>query len=231
LVDLAFAAAEAHDAIITIGIVPTRPEVGYGYLKLGEVVSGELREVEAFVEKPDTATAEHYVASGQYLWNGGMFFTKARRLLDEIRAHMPEIADGLDAIAAALGTEAAGEVCDSVYPRLPSISIDYGVMERTAPVMTIGGDFGWNDVGSWSALADYNDADADGNVILGTAVTHQATGNIVVGEADTIVALAGVHDLIVVRSGDAILVLPRDRSQDVRALVDAMRDGDLENFL
>ncbi len=231
VVDLAFAAAEQHDAIITIGIVPTRPETGYGYLQVGEGLSGELRHVEAFVEKPDGATAEHYIASGDYLWNGGMFFTKARRLLDEIRNHMPTTADGLDTIAAALGTDKAQAVCDAVYPTLPRISIDYGVMEQTSEVMTIAGDFAWNDVGSWDALADVAQANHDTNVCIGTVITHEATGNVIMTDDDTIVAVAGVDDLVIVRSGNAILVVPRSRCQDVRQLVDAMQNGDLEQFL
>ena len=236
VVELAFAAAEDHEAIITVGIVPTRPETGYGYLKLGEPVAAELHHIEAFVEKPDAQTAIGYVESGRYLWNGGMFFTKAARLLDEIRAYMPETAKGLQTIADALARQEEGqpdaeEVCRRVYPTLPSVSIDYGVMERTSPVMTIRGDFAWNDVGSWNALADYCPSDDDGNVMVGNAVTHEAGNNIVVSDADTIVAIAGVHDLVVVQSGNAVLVLPRDRAQDVRALVDAMRDGNLNEYL
>ncbi len=231
IVDLAFSAAEQHDAIITIGIVPTRPETGYGYLNVGTEVAGELKRIDAFVEKPNEETAAMYIATGDYLWNGGMFFTKARRLLDEIRLHMPETGKGLDTIAAALGTSEAQAVCDAVYPTLPKVSIDYGVMERTTPVFTISGDFDWNDVGSWSALADYKEADASGNITLGTVVTHEANGNIVVGDADTVIALAGVSDLIVVRSGNAVLVLPRDRSQDVKALVEELKKQGHEAFL
>ncbi len=230
-IELAFTAAEEHDAIITVGIVPTRPETGYGYLKVGSTVAGNLRYIDSFVEKPNAETAAMYVATGDYLWNGGMFFTKAQRLLDEIRKHMPETGEGLDAIAKALGTNQAQKVCNDVYPSLPKVSIDYGVMERTTPVMTIGGDFGWNDVGSWAALADYRSADTNGNVTLGTVVTHDARNNIVVGDSGTIVALAGVSDLIVVQSGNGILVLPRERSQDVKSLVDALKAEGHEAFL
>ncbi len=228
---LAFEAAEAHDAIVTVGIVPTRPETGYGYLKLGDIVAGDVRTIDAFVEKPDLETAKGYLDSGDYLWNGGMFFVKAAHLLAEIRRHMPDTGKGLDAIAASLGSNEARSVCESIYPTLPRISIDYGVMEHASPVMTIAGDFEWNDVGSWTALADYTKPDANGNVLLGTVVTHDASGNIVVGDDGTVVALAGVSNLIVVRSGDAVLVLPRDRSQDVRAIVEALRAEDLQKFL
>lgn len=229
--ELAFAAAEEHEAIITIGIVPTRPETGYGYLRVGDAVSGELLQIEAFVEKPDADTAKGYLEAGNYLWNGGMFFTRADRLLQEIGKHMPEIAEGLQTIADALSGDDAQAVCDRVYPTLPAISIDYGVMERTHPVMTIPGDFAWNDVGSWTALADYCPTDAQGNVVLGEAVTHEAEGNILVSDADTVVAVAGVDNLVVVQSGNAVLVLPRERAQDVRALVEAMKAGKLSEYL
>jgi mannose-1-phosphate guanylyltransferase len=229
--DLAFAAAEEHEAIVTVGIVPTRPETGYGYLRVGESVQGELEQIEAFVEKPDAERAKEYLASGDYLWNGGMFFTKASRLLDEMRVHMPESAAGLQTIADALGTDEAQEVCDRVYPTLLSVSIDFGVMEKTKAVMTIRGDFGWNDVGSWSALADYCEADEDGNVVVGRAVTFDAKNNVIVADKGRVVAVAGVSNMVVVQSGDAVLVLPRDRAQDVRALVDKLRSRNLDEYL
>ncbi len=231
VVDLAFSAAEDHDAIITVGIVPTRAETGYGYLNVGDVVEGEMRAVKTFVEKPDAKTAEGYWKSGDYLWNGGMFFTKASRLLSEIRKFMPETADGLDRIAQALAEGNGDAVCNEIYPSLPRVSIDYGVMEKTSPVFSIGGDFDWNDVGSWSALADYRAPDDNGNVIMGVSVTHDASGNIIVGDPDTVIAVAGVTGLVIVQSGDAVLVLPREKVQDVRALVTALKEGNLESFL
>ncbi len=231
VLSLAFATAETEDAIVTVGIVPIRPETGYGYLKLGKKHSEQVSEVAEFVEKPDSETAQRYLDSGEYLWNGGMFITKAARLLSEIERLMPETYKGLKTIADALSEGRGAEVCARVYPELPSISIDYGVMEKTSPVLTIAGDFQWNDVGSWSALPDYRDADSDGNVILGTAITHDASNNILVGDPDKMVAVAGISNMVVVQSGDAVLVLPRDRVQDVRALVQAMRDGKLDQFL
>ncbi len=231
VLDLAFSAAAQHEAIITLGIVPTRAETGYGYLKVGDQIEGELESIEAFVEKPDAQRALTYLQSGDYLWNGGMFFTKAQRLLDEIRVHMPETAKGLQTIAEALGSDSAQEVCSRVYPTLPSVSIDFGVMEKTSPVLTIRGDFGWNDVGSWSALADYCEADGAGNVVVGQAVTHEAKDNILVSDSGNIIAVAGVDNLVVVQSGNAVLVLPKERVQDVRALVDAMRSGNLDEYL
>jgi mannose-1-phosphate guanylyltransferase len=177
--------------------------------------------VARFVEKPDRATAERYVASGNYLWNGGMFFVPARRLRAEIARHLPALHAGLDELAAALARGPAdfAAAMAQVYPTLPSISIDHGVMEKTSGILTVPGDFGWNDVGAWSALADIRPADATGNVVDGEAVLVDARRNIVSAEPGALVALVGVEDLVVVQAGGAVLVLPRGRAQDVKEIV------------
>lgn len=231
VVDTAFAVAEARDAIVTVGLVPSRPETGFGYLEVGDAVDDRARRVVRFVEKPDRATAEQYLSAGTYLWNGGMFFVRAARLLADIEEHMPDTFAGLARIRDALGTAVAGAVTDEVYPTLPKISIDYGVMEKARDVLTVPGDFGWNDVGSWSALADYRPANGDGNVVDGDVVTHDATGNIIVADPGYAIAVVGVSDVVVVQAGNAVLVVPRDRAQDVREAVAALRDGDLDDYL
>lgn len=232
----AFALAAERDVIVTIGIVPTRPEPGFGYLALGEPLAGApgARAVERFVEKPDAETARAYYESGAYLWNAGMFFVGARRLLRDIEALLPETFAGLDAIARALregGEDVAAARAAEVYPELPGISIDHGVMERTRGVVTLPGDFGWNDVGSWAALSDYRPADEHGNVVQGTAVLHDARDNIVVGEPGHVVTLIGVEGLVVVQSGNAVLVVPRERAQDVREAVAALQRRGLAEHL
>jgi mannose-1-phosphate guanylyltransferase len=255
----AFELASARDVIVTIGIVPTRPEPGFGYLALGgalapgdggdpvhtdrsaarapaagDAAAREARRVERFVEKPSREVAQDYVESGAYLWNAGMFFVSARRLLRDIEALMPATFAGLDAIGRALreGGEAAAAACaEQVYPGLPNVSIDHGVMEHTRDVVTLSGDFGWNDVGSWAALADYRAADEHGNVVQGTAVLHDARDNIVVGDGDHVLTLIGVEGLVVVQSGSGILVVPRDRAQDVREAVAALQRRGLDRHL
>jgi mannose-1-phosphate guanylyltransferase len=230
----AFDLAAANDVIVTIGIVPTRPETGFGYLELGAGRTGEAEEVTRFVEKPDPETAARYLAAGNYLWNGGYFFMRAERLLRDLERFMPETHRGLSEIARALdagGEQDAAEAAARVYPTLPSVSIDYGVMERTTEVVCLRGAFGWNDVGSWAALAEYRPADADGNVTEGTVVAHDAHNNVVVSDGGCAIAVVGVDDLVVVQSGDAILVVPRSRAQDVRAAVAALEERDLDRFL
>ncbi len=236
VVTQAFALAEQKDAIVTIGLQPTRPETGFGYLELGDAIEGTgARAVARFVEKPDRATAERYLAQGGYLWNGGMFFVRAERLQAEIARHLPALHDGLQEIAAALRTGGPAEaqlVTERVYPTLPSISIDHGVMEKASGILTLRGDFGWNDVGAWSALAEVVPADTNGNLVRGGGVvSHDARDNVVVSDAGTIVALVGVEGLVVVQAGDAVLVMPRERAQDVKEITRLLEERGLGRYL
>jgi mannose-1-phosphate guanylyltransferase len=230
----AFTIAAASDVIVTIGIVPTHPETGFGYLEVGEDRGDGSHQVARFVEKPDLETARSYLEAGTFLWNGGMFFTRARHLLAQIEEHMPQTHAGLAEIAAALaegGPERGAEVAARAYPPLPKVSIDYGVMEKAANVACVRGDFGWNDVGSWDALATLREPDSDGNTVYGTAVLTDSRDNIVVGEDERVIALVGVSGLVVVQSDDKILVIPRERAQDVREAVAALKTKGLDRFL
>jgi mannose-1-phosphate guanylyltransferase len=236
-IERAFQAAAQADVICTIGIEPSYGATGFGYLEVGDAVESGIRDlyqVKRFVEKPDAATAEGYVTSGRYLWNSGMFFCKARRLVDDIRRLMPGTGAALDEIAAALasgGAVAADAVAARVYPSLPSVSIDHGVMEKTSGVVCVRGELGWDDVGSWAALPAVRGADADGNTVLGDAIVVDGTGNVVAADPDRVVVLVGVSDLVVIQSGDAVLVVPRERAQDVRLAVDALAARGQGRFL
>jgi mannose-1-phosphate guanylyltransferase len=214
-------------AIVTVGIVPTGPETGFGYLELGQETERGARVVERFVEKPNHATAVEYVRSKRYLWNSGMFFFAARRLLEAVHAHMPELYEILHAI------EKDPARTDELYPKAPSVSIDYGVMEKLprGEVFVVPGDFGWNDVGSWSALSALRPADGQGNSIAGTAVTVDAHDNIIYAGDKRIIATVGVSDLVIVATDDAVLVLPKSRAQDVREIVKALEQKDLKTYL
>jgi mannose-1-phosphate guanylyltransferase len=214
--------------LTTIGIVPSRPETGYGYIELGAPLEGDLREVARFVEKPDRASAESYVAGQKHLWNAGMFFFKASTMLEAVRAHLPELAEGLDRIdaAAARGDESA-EVART-FPTLPSVSIDHGVMEKASRLAVVPGSFGWNDVGSWESAWELAAKDDAGNALPNGAVAVDARGNLVrdltTGRgAKKTFALVGVSDLVLVETDDAVLVIPRDRAQDVRAVVQQLK--------
>jgi len=214
---LAMTAAEATNAIATIGIAPTRAETGFGYLELaGPAAVDTVVPVVRFVEKPDLATAERYVGSGRYLWNAGIFCARAQRLLDELRTHLPATADAVIAIAADPSS------AERRYAELQSISIDHAVMEKAANVVTVPASVGWDDIGSWAALPAVRGHDAAGNTIVGDAIILDGTGNIVMTDG-TLVTAVGVSDLVIVKSGDAILVIPKSRAQDVRSIIEVLR--------
>ncbi len=221
-------AVERDDVIGTLGIVPTRPETGFGYLEApGARGADEVVPVVRFVEKPDRPTAERYVAGGNHLWNAGIFFVTARRLLAELALQLGPTAQAVRAIAA--GTASA----DDLYPTLTSISIDHAVMEHTDRVVTRAADIGWDDVGSWEALAQLAAPDARGNVAMGTpgAVVVDGDRNLSMATDDTLIVACGVSDLVIVKAGNAVLVVPRSDAQRVREIVEELKQRGLADYL
>ncbi len=232
--DACLRAAERDDAIALVGIPPTRPETGFGYLEMAPGSSDGVRSVLRFVEKPDRATAESYVASGRHLWNAGIFCLTARRLLAELDTHLPMTASVVRQIV-----RDNGLVIDprGLYEELPAVSFDHGVMEKlcgseTDRVVAMPAAVGWNDVGSWAALAEVLEHDAAGNTIVGEAVVLDGSDNVVVSDDDgTLIATVGISDLVVVKSGDAILVVRKDQAQRVREIVEALSTRKLTRYL
>jgi mannose-1-phosphate guanylyltransferase len=231
---LARAVEHAKSGVITtIGVRPTRAETGFGYIEAapGE---GPVRDVLRMVEKPDLETARAFVEQPNFYWNGGMFFFRARDMLDAIVRFLPDLAKGLDALdAAALQGREAAEV-EQVFPRLPSVSIDYGVIEKLERLAVVPGDFGWHDIGSWLAAAELATRDADSNSAPPGSVLVASAGNYVVDmrspSAKRVIALCGVCDLVIVETDDALLVAHREASQRVREVVEALQargDDDL----
>ena len=221
MVQLALPAAAAG-RLVTFGIVPTGPETGYGYIK---AASGtEVRAVERFVEKPDLATAQAYVASGEYFWNSGMFLFKASRYLDELQKFNPAILD-----ASRSAWKQARRDMDSVrldkeaFAAVPSDSIDYAVMEKTADAALVPMDAGWNDVGSWTALREVSPQDADGNAHHGDVIAVDCRNTYAYGER--LIALVGLDDVIVVETPDAVLVGNGQRMQEVKEVVARIKRG------
>ncbi len=213
--------------ITTIGIVPTRPETGYGYIEVGGALKGDLHEVTRFVEKPNHERAVEFLRGGKHLWNAGMFFFEARAMMRAIQTHMPDLYRGLMAIEEGAAKGAEAEVLAKVFPTLPSISIDNGVMEKATGLAVVKGDFGWNDVGSWESAWELAAKDGNGNALPAGAIAVDARGNYVCDRttsgAKRVFALVGVEDLVVVETDDAVLVIPRARAQDVRAVVDELK--------
>ncbi|MBM3488572.1 MAG: mannose-1-phosphate guanylyltransferase/mannose-6-phosphate isomerase [Alphaproteobacteria bacterium] len=219
------AGAAAAGGLVTFGIKPTRPETGYGYLRRGAPLAGVpgCFAVAAFTEKPAQATAAEYVAGGAHDWNSGMFLYRADAFLAELARLEPGLLAGcraaLDAAETDLDFLRLGR---DAFAAVPSISIDYAVMERTGNAVVVPVDMGWNDVGSWSALWDIAERDAAGNVLIGDVLALDARNSYVRSEG-RLVATVGIDDLIIVAGADAVLVLPRSRAQDVKALVDRLK--------
>jgi len=218
--------------IVTVGIRPTRPETGYGYIRVGGPLGqGPGRQVAAFVEKPAVEVAKLYLQSGDYLWNGGIFVFRADVMLDALARHMPELGKALGALRRAVGTKGYAKALAQQFAKMPSQSIDYGVMEKASNVAVVPGDFGWSDVGSFAALPEVRPLDAAGNVVSGKgALALECEGSVVVA-AGRPVAVVGMKDVVVVDAGDALLVVPKDRCQDVRKAVEALKARKLERFL
>lgn len=207
---------EREDRVMTLGVVPRWAETGYGYLELepGEGPEG-VRRVRRFVEKPSAENAERFVRSGNYLWNAGIFLFHGSTLLDIVARLQPELARGLEEIAA------APHRLRELYGRLPADSIDYAIMEKLDGIATLPLDCGWSDLGSWEALAEVLPRDEQGNTGRGDTLAVDARGNLLFADQGTI-AVLGVEDLVVVRTGDAVLVMPKARSQEVRKIVNEL---------
>ncbi len=219
-VRIAIEAAEGG-RLVTFGVVPDRAETGYGYILRG-ARHGGWAEIGKFAEKPDLTTAEAYVASGEYLWNSGMFLFSATRWLDELRTHAPAILDVCERIAGAVQPEGNIVQLGPELAQCPASSIDYAVMEKTAHGAVVPLAAGWTDVGSWPALHDALPQDAHGNSASGDAMLESCR-NTYVNAGSRLVAAVGLEDIVVVDTGDAVLVLRRDRAQDVKKIVEALR--------
>ena len=202
--------AEKHHALVTVGIVPTRPDPGFGYIQPGDAIEGDARRVARFVEKPTREVAERMVKSG-YLWNSGIFVWRAGDFLDEVRAHTPEVAPALD----------AGPAIGDFFAKAKSISVDVGVLERSARVFVLPGDFAWDDVGTWAALRRVRARDDLDNAASGDVHAVDARGNVVHAEGNTVV-LYGVSDLVVITQQGLTVVTTIDRAADLKSLVEQL---------
>ena len=210
--DTALTIARQHDCLVTVGVVPSRPETGYGYIVPGVSLGDGARMVARFSEKPDAATALDLMAAGA-LWNSGLFAWTAGRLLAEVEAHTPEVAPHLAALR-------AGEV-ERFFRELTPISIDVGLLERSPSVAVVSGAFAWDDIGTWQALTRVRPKDTSGNLAVGNAFLHDSEDCIVWSDRDTVV-LSGVQDLIVVQANGRILVMPSERAASMKQLLDAL---------
>ncbi len=218
--------------IVTFGIPPTRPETGYGYIEAGEAIApgSPFHAVNAFREKPDLATAARYAGDGKHLWNAGIFVFPPAVMLEEMRAHRPDIAALLPEMPPRPG-EGTASALERFYGAAPSISIDYAVMERSKRALVARAGFAWDDLGSWAALATAESAGPEGNVVRGTALLHECKDVIAFSDGGLVTAV-GVENLVIVRTKDVTLVCRRDRAQEVRAIVERVKERkDLDGYL
>jgi len=223
-VRVAQAAAE-QGKLVTFGIVPSAPETGYGYIQRGLAQSGGVHAIARFVEKPSLQRAQEFLASGDYLWNSGMFMFRASRYLQELERFAPAIAASCRKALEGAKTDLDFVRIDSkTFEACPSDSIDYAVMEKTADALVVPLDAGWSDVGSWAALHDASDADSHGNVTHGDVISEN-TNNCYLYSESRLVAAVGLSDHVVVETKDAVLVAPRDRVQDVKKLVARLKEA------
>jgi mannose-1-phosphate guanylyltransferase len=231
LVRPAFKAAK-EGKIVVLGIKPRWAETGYGYIEFPEgPATGSPTPVKRFREKPDAATAAKFVAAGNFYWNAGMFFWKTSVLLDALREFLPKTATLLAGLPAFSSRKFSASLAD-VFPRCENISIDYAVLERAANVVGIpAGEIGWNDVGSWNAVYELQSRDGQGNAVRGDALLSDSGGNYVDGAKNKLIALLGVHDLIVVDTPDALLIADRSKAQQVGDLVKLLEKGKREDLL
>ncbi|MBQ8591685.1 MAG: mannose-1-phosphate guanylyltransferase [Lachnospiraceae bacterium] len=230
VLEQAISLAETTDRLITIGIKATFPSTGYGYIKSHPAENETYRIVDEFVEKPQAEVAKMYVESGEYVWNSGMFVWKASTILEKFRQLLPDIYEYMMKIQAAMQTPEEEQVIKELYPQIPKISIDYGIMERTEGVLMVEGDFGWNDIGSWDALPGVREADENGNILHGDHVIINSE-NCICYTNDKLIAAVGVKDLVIVESDGAILVCAKECSQETKFVVQKLTELGKEKYL
>jgi mannose-1-phosphate guanylyltransferase len=224
----------AHDLarrhrVVDIGVPPSHPETGYGYIELGEELEErdgyQAYKVRRFVEKPDREQAQGYLDAGNYIWNSGMFVWRAGEFLDALREHLPATHDALE------GPFNSGDwsALETAYGQIEDISVDYAIMEKTQDVVAVPVDFGWRDIGDWNALYEMMEQGKHGIAATGGTVTLDAQNSLFL--SSRLVAAIGVQDLIVVDTEDVLLIMPRDRAQDVKKILDELKATDREGFL
>ncbi|MCB0317453.1 MAG: mannose-1-phosphate guanylyltransferase [Bdellovibrionales bacterium] len=221
--EIAVKHASDSDDLVTIGIKPSFPNTAYGYIKKGTELSSDCFKVSRFFEKPNQERAQNYFDSGNYYWNSGMFIWKASAYLDAVEKFMPDLYQALNRIDGALGTPQQDQLIQSEFEKLESVSVDFGILEHANNCVVVqASDFGWNDVGSWDAWAEHFSKDSNNNLLHGDVLAIDSK-NCTIHSDHKITAIVGAKDLVVIDSGDALLVCPRSRVQDVKKIVEELR--------
>lgn len=232
--DEACTVAMTTDKIVTIGIKPTFPSTGYGYIAFDkEPISSNpvaVYEVAEFVEKPNFQKAQGYLSSGNYLWNSGIFIWKTSVIIDNFKRYLPRLYKTMLPISDYLGTDQAEEIINNIYPTLQNISIDYGILERSDEVVVLSGQFGWNDIGSWDALGAIFPPDPSGNIIKANHMGIDTRNSIIYGNGRLITTI-GVDGFIIADTGDALLICPKDKAQSVKDIVDLLKEKGMTEYI
>jgi mannose-1-phosphate guanylyltransferase len=220
-----------NPALVTIGIEPTKPETGYGYIQIDEDSGKDnVFKVLTFAEKPNYATAVNFIKSGDFLWNSGMFIWRVETILNEIQKHMPDLYEGLINIKDQLDSPDFANILSNIYGQLRSISIDYGIMEKSENVYLVKGKFNWSDVGSWEAVYELSEKDKDGNVKIGTIYTDMVVDSYIYSP-EKFAAVIGIDNVIVINYKDALLICNRDKAQDVKNIIDYLKLNKMNDHL
>lgn len=225
LMDKALNTVENEDALLTLGITPTRPDTGYGYIQFEEKEGDKgVHKVKTFTEKPDLEMAEQLVKSGEFLWNAGIFIWSVRGILNAFERLMPDLFQLFEESGGDFNTDSEEGAIEQIYSRCTSISIDYGIMERAKNVYTIAADIGWSDLGTWGSLYSFSDKNEEGNVIQGkNVITYDSENCIVNVPKNKLVVLQGMKDMIVVESNDVLLVCKRKEEQQIKRIVNDVK--------
>ncbi len=227
-----FEFVETHDALLTLGITPTRPETGYGYIQVGDEVETDINRVKTFTEKPDKELAKVFLESGEFFWNSGIFLWSAKTICNALHEHAPEIAAKFDEGIGVFGTDRETAFIETNFPACLSISIDFAVMEKAHNVCVETVRFGWNDLGTWSALYDMSPKNRDANVTQNCSVlSYNSRGNIFAVRGDKLVVVEGLEDYIVADSGDVLLICPKAEEQRIKQMVNDAKMSFGEKYL
>jgi mannose-1-phosphate guanylyltransferase len=223
--------ANESRGLVTIGITPTRPETGYGYIQINDKqVAENIFPVYTFAEKPNYATALRFVESGDFLWNSGMFIWRTDVILDEIKNLMPDLYEGLVTIEKSLSSPNFKEELKSVYAQLKKISIDYGIMEKSSKVFLTKGSFNWSDVGSWEEVYQLSEKNEKGNAAVGKVYTNMVSDSYIYSP-DKVTAVIGLDNVIVINHNDTVLICRRDKAQDVKEIVDYLKMNKMDEYI
>ena len=224
--------AEEHDSIITLGITPTRPDTGYGYIEFEKQQQTEVCKAIAFKEKPDNATASHYVNAGAYVWNAGIFIWKLSTILDAFKIHATEIYDVLIKGMDVYYTDEEDHFIRSEYPKTRKIAVDYAILEKADNVFTIPCDIGWSDLGTWNSLYDQSSKDDHQNVTLSKTVYLEETSNtLLLSHPEKLIVIKGLEEYIIVDTDDCLMIYPKSEEQSIKALKEKLKESGFSKFL